>query len=400
MASRAARCAWVAILLQQLTDCGACGGGDWALLPNHTLNLLQWNPHWECFKDSNCSAGAKAALNELLVARDVDFANLVEFEEGWTAPTGWQAVRKTCGVDTTLLIYNSERWRPLRGGVVEASFDGCLERNENGDDRPFAGQVFEAANASLDLGVLVVGAHYPHVGFYEMGTAGLAESVQKALAATNCTAVIAIADFNVDLSKSWAVPESLDGAGSSEKLLEDVGAPGGSDAVVSSELQKTCCANDGFSYTFDRVISNFGRAMDTTMLFHNPSDETTIPSWAVINSTEIGHASEFHKAIFGKLDTRPKPPPPSFPVGPWWFMLYALLLIATCTLLICWLLRCGFDDSFIGGLRGGGRSRWRLVSESDDVEELQSYEQEETSQTSEEKGEDEQGGAEATSRAS
>merc|ERR1712232_447641 len=57
--------------------------------------------------------------------------------------------------------------------------------------------------------------------------------------------------------------------------------------VLSTDLQPTCCnAWVGFQFPFDRIIANFGYAMDTTLL-DNPT-----PAWA---------GSEFHRALFGKL---------------------------------------------------------------------------------------------------
>lgn len=235
------------------------------------LNLLQWNPHWQCFvkNEKNCKENAEAALESLLAHYDVDFANIVELaDNNYSLPVPWVWITKDCGKDRTALIYNSSRWAP---GTMEGSgAEGCMEE---GRDRPFVVQQFTAkVPGQLVPQVVVIGAHYPHTAERE----ALKQSLAFVLSATKVPEVILIADTN---ENSWV---------SNDNIMKDIGQG----AVTGTNLERTCCYNDNFyeAHTFDRIIANFDGVMSTTVLFD------TLPYWA--------RTGEFHKGILGQLRAR------------------------------------------------------------------------------------------------
>eukprot|EP00406_Dinophysis_acuminata_P079744 CAMPEP_0179262990 /NCGR_PEP_ID=MMETSP0797-20121207/27650_1 /TAXON_ID=47934 /ORGANISM="Dinophysis acuminata, Strain DAEP01" /LENGTH=359 /DNA_ID=CAMNT_0020971139 /DNA_START=18 /DNA_END=1097 /DNA_ORIENTATION=- len=229
-----------------------------------SLNILQWNPHWQCFVRNvhSCKSKAEEVLDSELVKGDIDFANIVELDdESYTPPNGWSISRHTCGMDLTALIYKSDRWHIPKSAGSRAT--GCMVHK----DRPFIVQHFAEVEAWGGRNIIVVGAHYPHT--LERGT--LRKGLHSVLRVTKVKEVVLIADTNEDIHVS------------SSHIMAAIEAPLGS--LMSTPLRTTCCSNNRFklNMTYDRIISNFGVDMDSTVLF----DE--LPEW--------GYHGEFHKPI-------------------------------------------------------------------------------------------------------
>lgn len=233
---------------------------------------MQWNIHWQCFKSLDCKVHAEKALATRLSA-GLDFANIVMLEDhNDTFPSGWEAISQTCGLDITTLLFNASRWQKV--AVPGAGARGCMITS----DRSYVVQAFD--HSSENLRIVVVGAHFPHG---QLGSA-LTPSIKHVAAASGSSKTLLIADTNI------LKPEATCPAGnlceSSTQIFEALAVPGAS-AAVSTDLLKTCCLNDpGFSFTFDRIIANFGTSM-ATQLHDDPA-----PSWAI---------GAFHKAISGRL---------------------------------------------------------------------------------------------------
>eukprot|EP00933_Yihiella_yeosuensis_P006925 TRINITY_DN11175_c3_g2_i2.p1 TRINITY_DN11175_c3_g2~~TRINITY_DN11175_c3_g2_i2.p1 ORF type:complete len:185 (+),score=17.52 TRINITY_DN11175_c3_g2_i2:80-634(+) len=135
------------------------------LVPNHRfINLLMWNPHWQCFvwNQHNCKGQASAHLTRWLAEKDIDFATVVEMSDSsWRPPTGYEINVSHCGRDISMQIANTKRWRPLPGNVTD-----CMVYA----DRPFVARAYEANPATSSAPtdgeererVIVVSAHFPH----------------------------------------------------------------------------------------------------------------------------------------------------------------------------------------------------------------------------------------------
>jgi len=234
------------------------------------LNILTWNPHWECFSSGhwiseNCKQGATDYLNQLLV-QGVDFANIVELmDDSYQAPAGYGMLHSTCRWDRTTLMWNQATWT-----AVGEPTRGCMEAYK--PDRSFIVQVFEhRGNSGMRLAV--VGAHFPHgsldrlEGINELGNAIRNTGIDKVI-------------FAADVNQEQYV--------SSTSIMQRMGVPNAASSV-STELLPSCCKNDGFSHTYDRVIANFGAAMGTTMLMDPLPEFASTGTWA------------FHKGMLGKL---------------------------------------------------------------------------------------------------
>jgi len=232
------------------------------------LNLLQWNPHWECFEQNlnNCKEEFANSLSSVLVQSDIDFANVVEYNDDHRRlPVRWKAMDHKCGLDQTTLIYNSDRWR--LPPEVSSGMMGCMAVK----DRPFIVQQFTEAPAWGGVRkVIVVGAHYPHT----QDRTSLISALQSVVTFSGEHSVVLLADTNVNRG----VPNT--------KILAEIKAPAGS--AISSALHATCCLNTGFreEMAYDRIIANFGFSM-TSSIFLDPP-----PAWA---------QGEFHKPIKATL---------------------------------------------------------------------------------------------------
>jgi len=143
------------------------------------------------------------------------------------------------------------------------------------DDRSFIVQVFQYREVEA-IKVVVVGAHFPHGHLWNLD--GI-DALGNEIRATGVEQVIFAADVNLEW---WT---------SSASIMERLGVSSatGSRGFLSTELLHTCCKNDGFQHTYDRVITNFGESMKTSLL-HDP-----LP-WFAQTGTWA-----FHKGIVGEI---------------------------------------------------------------------------------------------------
>lgn len=275
-ASLALRLAWAA--LPALRPLVAHGFPD--------LNMLQWNPHWQCFawNTNNCTAESEAHLTSFLEDLDVDFADVIELgDPNYTLPDNFTQIGslKTCGRDFLSLVYNHIRWEPVSEPAMLSK--GCMQLVP--PDRPFVIQEFSDTNTAER--VIVIAAHFPHpMGFKDVSfreTLVLRDAVTSFLNQTSTRRVILIADTNEFATTSNA------------NIMWHIGVP--TKTVVGTRLLPSCCFdNDFYSLTtFDRIIANFGEEMETRMLLD------PLPEWAKDIDNETKRKAAFHKAIFGRL---------------------------------------------------------------------------------------------------
>jgi len=260
-----------------------------------SLQLLQWNPHWQCtaWNASGYRENAAMKLKDMLEESDIDFANIIEFEVGsQLLPANWTDINASCGWDTTTLVYNKQRWRPASS--VGAGASGCMGSGSG----PFIVQQFDRicdAGSGIPSGgdglesLLVIGAHFPSPrvsseSWAAEQTGGLREALQAIVNATRVDKVVLIADTNAGSSTS------------NSDIGSSVGLPGGS--FVGTSMEPTCCFHSGFpeNSTFDRIIANFGGAMDTAVLMGDP-----VPAWAEVIQPGTGVKGGFHKPLHGVL---------------------------------------------------------------------------------------------------
>ena len=247
------------------------------------LGLVHWNPHWQCFGNATCTAGATNALAAIL-ATPVDFANVVELEDkSWKPPAGWGAVgrNESCGDpygDWDTLFYDERRWRLKRGAV------GCLTPS-----RSFAAGVFAPVSAEGGLQeVTVFGAHFPQTlnastGAYAAATAAVRREL-RALGWRPHRRLVFMGDTNTEGPEAAAANASHHGVNRTDaQLMADMGVHAA--PLQASPLFRSCCYSDAFSWQGDRIIATFGRAAHFEPLF----DPT--PAWAAFPG------SEFHRGV-------------------------------------------------------------------------------------------------------
>lgn len=271
------------------------------------LNLLQWNPHWQCFnlpQYGECRSQVPRLLEQRLTSLDVDFANIVELNISWDPPAHWRTIRTMCSpsnlhcFDQVTLIYNSAKWVPSEES--EGSAKGCIQSVPH-PNRPYIIQHFRARQGTEQ--VIVVGAHYSHCN----SIGSLQSATDRIMNSTGVRRLVLLADtnryapnFNQDSSNlceqavadfTPACAETCPGAAicnTSKELLVQLTGQYFDGKVLSTELQPSCCSNNwvGFKFPFDRIIANFGLSMKTTLL------DDPDPVWV---------SREFHKAVFGVL---------------------------------------------------------------------------------------------------
>lgn len=239
-----------------------------------TFNVLQWNPHWECFTPGNagtCWHHALGALSSILSDMSIDFANIIEINERsdfYTPPPPWMIQTARCGwpaKDSTSLIYNSRDWNP-----ISASMHGCMEHV----DRPFLIQSFE--HTSTRQQVIVVGAHFPH----SASNGKLKQAVTAAMQRhPHALGVIFAADVN---RESNTPTDNI--------MRGDVLPDWAHGKIVTAQHFPSCCKNDGFVHHYDRIGATFGQPMRAQMLFNPHPWWTNIPG------------SSFHKAVHVTFD--------------------------------------------------------------------------------------------------
>lgn len=239
-----------------------------------TLNVLQWNPHWECFTPGNagtCWHHALGALSSILSDLKIDFANIIEINERsdfYAPPAPWRIETARCGnpaKDSTSLIYNSRDW-----STVEYSLKGCMEHI----DRPFMVQAFK--HTSTQQKVIVVGAHFPH----RASNGKIRDAVTAAMQRhPDALGVIFAADVNRESHTS------------TEAIMRGDVLPGWAGGkVLSAQHFPSCCHNDGFVHHYDRIGTTFGQLTNTQMLFNPHPWWTNIPG------------SSFHKAVHATIE--------------------------------------------------------------------------------------------------
>merc|ERR1739848_508380 len=93
-----------------------------------SITGMQWNPHWECFDNTDCKSHAYAELIGHLSAGDKDFVSIVELEDGgeFQTPAGWARKAFTCPqggktADQISLFYR-DVWEPI---IVNTTM-GCI----------------------------------------------------------------------------------------------------------------------------------------------------------------------------------------------------------------------------------------------------------------------------------
>lgn len=258
--SSANGCAWNALQYRGSAYHASIEEGVYPNRAPRAITALQWNPHWECFVRTphSCGQGATKALNGILKAGFLDFANLVMWaDESYRPPAPFSMLKAKCGRDVVMLLYDRTHWRPSGEHKVL-----CLQ----GKDRASVVQVFTKTTAPLlGLSVMVVGAHLPHP---EMGD--LREL--NGMIASWGKNVMFIGDTNtIEQSK---------------RLWCELN-PKSCSQVISTELLNSCCKDTHYVYKgFDRILANFGEHMQTKSCFES------------VGNLSMG---EFHKGVVGTL---------------------------------------------------------------------------------------------------
>merc|ERR1712151_4937 len=195
------------------------------------LNLFQWNPHYQCFKEpAECSKEVEDAICAKLDG-SVDFANVVELEPTtpFQALSPYQAIVSTAGVDTTTLFYNSDRW-----DVANVQKDINLKGGSDSTDRAAVVATFTSKTGGP--GLVVAGAHYSHD--VDFSSKALKDSIGSVPAGYG---FVLLADTNVN--------SGISNADIFAKLGQNVGA----DTPTEST---TCCYGHWVDdYNFDRIIT-------------------------------------------------------------------------------------------------------------------------------------------------
>jgi hypothetical protein len=137
----------------------------------------------------------------------------------------------------------------------------------------------------------VVGAHYPQTLNASTHAYADATATLKALLRKQApSAVVLLADTNTESPEAAAAQPDHHGVNrTNAQWAADLGIwPAGTEPPAST-LFRACCFSDGFDWQGDRIIANFGRAGESTLLF-DPA-----PAWAAFE------ASEFHKGVLFTL---------------------------------------------------------------------------------------------------
>jgi len=273
------------------------------------INSLVYNPHGECFAKKNkfswsiergwhnnypqCQDNVKAFLNEILASnasRPVDFAGIVYTDGRYKPPKHMAKFMSKCGNshvnDDVLLLYDKREWAP-KGDLHK----GCMGEDLN--SRPFLIQGFRGMGttpSASPLTLLVVAAHFPHpsviTGVFD-GQEQLRKEVQAAKDALSVDKVLLVADTNFADYMLWS-------GGSA--IMQAIGA---GEAYRTTALHYTCCYSEGTMWSFrfrgfDRVISNFGRSMQTVL----PLKRHQVMKWGAHN---------MHLPVMGLLELCDEP---------------------------------------------------------------------------------------------
>lgn len=294
-----------------------------------SIKFLQWNMHGECFRECPspshkhcdkfypaCKGNATAFLKELVNGHNEHAPNILDFagieqlndekflESGLDADS-WAQFTHICGgsrgygvwpFDSATILYNKREWDVVNtGGSPHAPIGGCMEKVQGssednsvnpiglsvvGNYRAFIMQAFKRRSDGMQIIVIV--SHHPHTLHYADEILGLKRALQEVQQHTGVTKVVLVADTN------WNYPRLPFLGRSSESITHDI-YPNAS-GVVSTVLQKTCCAWHFFA-AYDRIIAaGFPGAMDPIKTMLPFGNET--PMWMALN---------MHKPITGTL---------------------------------------------------------------------------------------------------
>lgn len=236
------------------------------------MSLMHWNPHWQCTTKSCCSNIATQYINNNIVSRQVDFANIIELETpGYTPPSGYQKIVARCGGDYTTIIYNTMKWTPV-GSPSTFCINDAGNVGNNG--RPCLIQKF--TNSSLTF--YVMGMHFTH--FRDNYIRGIHTAFQQ-LGINSSDKIVFMADTNQN--------------GTSEKLMTDM-LQGTPSVILASPVRGTCCyngPNSKFHLPYDRIITTIGLHMTSDFptfndIIPNPIagcsyDEMHLPVFSVVS---------------------------------------------------------------------------------------------------------------------
>jgi len=232
------------------------------------LHVLQWNAHWQCFarNQNDCRRQAQSILHGMLQDPDIDFANVIEFDDVnnlASLPHTWGRLQTTCGRDRVALLYNTSKWRTSSlGGSWKA---GCMIS----EGRPFIAQAFDrgdsAREGSSDAvgGVVVIAAHFPHPSSFGKRLSDdlvlpLRLAIQAVMEASATRKVVLIADTNEFTSTS------------SDMIKSYLELPG--NTTMSTSLEQTCCFDNGFPTqdTHDRIAACCCSGIEIVDLMDSP----------------------------------------------------------------------------------------------------------------------------------
>lgn len=291
---------------------------------SNTINLLHWNPHYECFIKNccvaadSCPAAVIGRINLLLSQESIDFASLVMFEtKTYQPPKPYREINAypsgQCGMDSTSILYNSAKWVP-----DEHMFYVCLKPK----DRMTIIQKFKSVTNPA-FSVWVVAAHFGHDQHGQFDPPEL-NFLHEYLYVNPDGPQIGKGDNLVFMADTNA--GSATGNQSNQYILQTI--LGGPRRVVGSEPFQTCCYNDQkdgqwspFQFSSDRIIANFGNRMETV---RTGSSDPGLSAQEWAKSVNIPDAcykgsckgspiiGEMHKYVVAKLhidtfSTRPKP---------------------------------------------------------------------------------------------
>lgn len=261
------------------------------------LMLMQFNPHWECFKTemnmNKCGKHVLPLVTRFLQDYDIDFAHIIEFASWYKPPDGWtMRCENGDGGEVGCMIWKSSRWAQIFPKLH------CFF----GYGRACNVMTFQKLSQPGEA-VTIAGAHYPHFFTPDLRYR-FQQTLHDAVARSrNVTSrVVLLADANARISEQ-----------SDEALLQDIGAlDAGSHASSRSWLRnpwyqyRTCCYNIGYWRTYDRIAANFGdrpRLVKDEEYRRASKDYSEAPEFAHIGKpiTWAKEAGAYHHPIIAEL---------------------------------------------------------------------------------------------------
>eukprot|EP00930_Biecheleria_cincta_P029186 TRINITY_DN20311_c0_g1_i1.p1 TRINITY_DN20311_c0_g1~~TRINITY_DN20311_c0_g1_i1.p1 ORF type:complete len:358 (-),score=44.91 TRINITY_DN20311_c0_g1_i1:473-1546(-) len=256
---------------------------------SETITLLQFNPHWECFKDANyhkCGLQVFQLITRFLQEHDVDFANLVMFAKWYSPPDGWgMKCWSGGGGDTDCIIWKSKSWEQISPKV------DCWY----GHGRACNVMTFQRLDRPDDK-VTVVGAHFPHAPGGKWYGDYLGELRQSSSLATQTVTkrVIVLADSNAGLKQ---MPDRT--------LLEGIGALSQGQTFHGLwYAYRTCCYDMGYQGFFDRIAANFGQKLEVVKdsdYRRQSQNYLHAPAFAQVTKPGTVSPGAFHHPVLARL---------------------------------------------------------------------------------------------------